>query len=69
MIEVETVFRETSSCIELTVYFMHTGNFVDYKGCVEKAELIQRVERLYIENENNKKTASQIEESGGYSSY
>ena len=30
------------------------GNFVDYKGCVEKNELIERVRRLYRDREIEK---------------
>ena len=29
-------------------------NFVDYKGCVEKHELTERVKRLYRESNRNK---------------
>ena len=31
-----------------------TNNFVDYKGCCEKAELTERVKRLWREEQNNK---------------
>ena len=56
-------------CLKLHAYasiicVFFSGNFVDYKGCVEKDELIQRVERLYKENEANKKVAAQIEDAG-----
>ncbi|KAJ8312882.1 hypothetical protein KUTeg_010255 [Tegillarca granosa] len=37
-------------------------NFVDYKGCVEKYELMDRVRRLWREHQNNKKKASNNEE-------
>ncbi len=29
------------------------GNFVDYKGCVEKYELVERVRRLWVEGQKN----------------
>ncbi len=30
------------------------ANFVDYKGCVEKNELIEKVRRLYRDRQNEK---------------
>nr|KAG5693037.1 hypothetical protein BaRGS_005661 [Batillaria attramentaria]KAG5707026.1 hypothetical protein BaRGS_019631 [Batillaria attramentaria] len=30
------------------------NNFVDYKGCVEKHELVDRVKRLWVETQANK---------------
>ena len=30
------------------------ANFVDYKGCVEKSELIEKVRRLYRDRQNEK---------------
>ncbi|KAJ8312451.1 hypothetical protein KUTeg_009824 [Tegillarca granosa] len=35
-------------------------NFVDYKGCVEKYELMDRVRRLWREHQNNKKKVEEI---------
>lgn len=31
------------------------NNFVDYKGCCERYELQDRLKRLWVDNENNKK--------------
>ncbi|XP_059145264.1 E3 ubiquitin-protein ligase RNF34-like [Physella acuta] len=36
------------------------NNFVDYKGCCEKAELIERVKRLWRDHQTNKFIAEQI---------
>ncbi|XP_041349402.1 E3 ubiquitin-protein ligase RNF34-like isoform X2 [Gigantopelta aegis] len=36
------------------------NNFVDYKGCCEKAELVDRVKRLWKEEQNNKAKAERI---------
>lgn len=39
-------------------------HFVDYKGCVEKHELVTRVERLWRENQRNQQTAEEINNTG-----
>lgn len=39
-------------------------NFVDYKGCVEKNELRQKVQRLWKDNEQNETVADTIHEKG-----
>lgn len=36
------------------------NNFVDYKGCVEKTELQQRVVRLWKEHQNNKQKSKSV---------
>lgn len=36
------------------------NNFVDYKGCVEKTELQQKVTRLWKEHQNNKQKTQEI---------
>ena len=38
-------------------------NFVNYSGCCEKWELIERVHRLYRENEQNRKSSKHHVES------
>jgi len=40
------------------------ANFVDYKGCVEKNELIERVRRLYRDREMEKQRAKDFEKAG-----
>ncbi|XP_066544882.1 E3 ubiquitin-protein ligase RNF34 isoform X3 [Amia ocellicauda] len=40
-----------------------TRNFVNYSGCCEKWELVERVGRLYRENENNRKSLENVNNS------
>lgn len=40
------------------------ANFVDYKGCVEKNELIERVRRLYRDRELEKQRAKDLDKAG-----
>lgn len=35
-------------------------NFVNYSGCCEKWELLERVHRLYRENEQNRKSSKRV---------
>jgi len=37
------------------------ANFVDYKGCVEKSELIEKVRRLYRDRQNEKIKAKELD--------
>ena len=53
MEDVSTI-DEIDSLTVLELKQILTANFIDYKGCVEKKELIDKVKMLYESREKNK---------------
>ncbi|XP_066921166.1 E3 ubiquitin-protein ligase RNF34-like [Clytia hemisphaerica] len=68
MEDVSTI-HEINSLTVLELKQILTANFIDYKGCVEKKELIDKVKMLYESREKNKARVQETTKQSGGPNY